>query len=155
VSPAPAREDPHDLGDEDLSPLRPRAEPRRLDERHAVGMRALPRDVARADPDADADPRHVGAPARGLDRLLDRDRRRHRVGRAGERRHDAVAEIVVERAAVLRDRVGQEAVVYLPALLGALLAQLDTPGRRRHQVGEEDRGRAGGPAAGCAGIGRV
>jgi hypothetical protein len=52
---APAREHTHDVGDEDLAALRFGAEPRRLDEREAMGVLVLPRDVARADPDPDDD----------------------------------------------------------------------------------------------------
>src|SRR5262249_48880360 len=65
------------------------------------------------------------------------------VGGAGERRHDAVAQIVVERAAMRGDGVREEAMVRLPPALSAFLAELDTPRRRGHEVGEEDRGRAG------------
>jgi hypothetical protein len=55
----------------------------------------------------DGDSRDVGTPARGLDRLLDRDRGGHRVGRTGKGRHDAVAEIVVERAVMQGDGLGK------------------------------------------------
>jgi hypothetical protein len=107
----------------------------------------LPGDIADADPDADGDARNVGAPAGSLDPLLDRHRGGHGVGRAGKRRHDAVAEVVVERAVVLRDRLGQQPVKCLPVRLGPLLPELRPQRRRADEVAEEDRGRAG-PAFG-------
>ena len=50
----------------------------------------------------------------------------------------------MERAVMRRDRVAKEAMVGLPARLGAFLAEPDAQGRRCHDVGEKDRGRAGG-----------
>jgi hypothetical protein len=151
MPPAPAGEDAHDLGDEDLPPFGHRTEPRRLDERQPMRVGGLPGDVPRANPDPDAGARHIGPAGGRVDRLLDRDRGGHRVGRAWERRHDPVAEVVVERAAMGGDGVGQEPMVGLPACLGAFLAELHAPGRRGHEVGEEDRGGAGGPLGGLGG----
>ena len=55
----PTGQHAHDVGDEDLPTVGLRAESRRLDEGKAVGMLVLPRDVARADPDADGDRRRA------------------------------------------------------------------------------------------------
>jgi hypothetical protein len=145
VPPTPAGEDTHDLGHEDLPPLGHRAEPRRLHERYAVRVGALPGDVASADADPHTHPRPVAAPARRLGRLLDRDRGRDRVGRARERGHDPVAEIVVERAVVGADRLGQQPLVRLAMRLGVLLPEPHAQLGRSDEIGEENRGGAGGP----------
>jgi hypothetical protein len=107
VPAAPARQHPHDVGDQDLPALGLRAEPGGLDEWQAVRVVALPRDVAGADADPYANRGRARPLPLGGDRLLDRDGRGHRVGGAGKRRHDAVAEVVVERAAMGGDGLAQ------------------------------------------------
>ncbi len=94
------------------------------------------------------DRRLRAASAAGHDRLLDRDRRRHGIGRAGERGHDAVAEVVVERAAVGRDVSARSRLMRLPLRLGALFPERRAQRRRADEIREEDRRGAGRGAGG-------
>jgi hypothetical protein len=74
------------------------------------------------------------------DRLLDRHRRVHCVGRSGERGHDPVTEILDDLSPVRLDDARQQPVVLVAQLLGRVLAQPRTELGRPHQVREEDDG---------------
>jgi hypothetical protein len=71
--------------------------------------------------------------------LLNRHRRCHRVGRARERRHDPVPEVVVERALVRGDRLTEQAMMLASRHLRALLPELRPQRRRAHEIREENR----------------
>ena len=57
------------------------------------------------------------------DRLLDRHRSSHRIGRPGEGGHDPVAEVLDLVPAVRLDGVGGQGVVFVAQLLGRVLTQ--------------------------------
>ena len=130
---AAARQQPHQLGDEDLAGLGERAQARRLDHRSAEAVVVLERHVAgrHADPHRERDP--LAAAVR-VERLLHRDRRGQGLGRARERDDHAVARALDDVAAVRRRLLGEQRIVGAPQLLGAL-----SPSCTRISVDPPDR----------------
>ncbi len=139
AAPTPS-EHPHDVGGEDLPARRCAAQPGRLDHGHAEGVAVLDGDVARrqADPDGERLPLLAG---QDVDALLQRDAGGHRRGGAGERGEGAVAQPLDERAAVLGDHVGDEAVEAPTQVLGGVLTQRGAQLGGPDQVDHEDRRR--------------
>src|SRR5581483_8611480 len=132
----------HDLGDEHLAAAGSGTEPGGLDDRGAETVALLQDDVAGAQPD----PHLPGGrapvrPALPFQRLLDADRRGHRLRSPGEDRHDAVTEFLDHPPPVGVDDVGHQPVVLATGGLGGVIAQPRPQGGRTHQVREEDDGR--------------
>ena len=117
-------QDPHHVGDQDLPAVGGGAQPRRLDHRRAVDVAAVEGDVTgrHADPDGQRN-RGLSGADEPVDRLLDGHRRRHRVGRSGERGHDPVAEAFDDAAVVGRHGLSEKAVMGAAQFLGRVFAQ--------------------------------
>ena len=139
VAAAAAREMPHDLGAQDLAAVGRGFEPLRLDHRQAEAVVAVEGDVADADADPHLDALLGAAAVVPVDRLLDRDRRGHRVDRRRERGHHAVAGVLHHEAAVHDDRVADERVVLHPQVVGRFLTDAGAQRGRPDEVGEQHR----------------
>jgi hypothetical protein len=122
VPAATARKCADDFRDEYLVTLRGGTQARGLDDRRAVRVRAVPGDVAGAHPDPHGE-RGGSSAIAPLDRLLDRHRGRHCLGRADEGRQNAVAQVLDHRSAVCRDRVGEQPLVRQPETFGGVLPE--------------------------------
>src|SRR5206468_758886 len=72
------------------------------------------------------------------ERQLDRDRALERAARGVERRHEAVAQALQLRAAVLAEPLADDGVVRAQELLGRGVAEALRERRRPDQIGEED-----------------
>ncbi len=118
-----AGEETYDVAEQDLATVGVVAQARGFDDRCAEAVVVLERDVARAQPDAHL---QVGAaPTRQpVDRLLDRDRGAHRLGRGREDDHEAVAQRLDLGAAVRGQRVAHERVVRASQVVGPSVAQV-------------------------------
>ena len=96
-------------------------------------------DVPRADPNPDLQSRGT-RPVVPSDRLLDRHRRAHRIGRPDEGGHDPIAEVLDEMPPARLDGARDQCVVLAAQVLGNVLAHPRTKLSRSHQVREENDG---------------
>ena len=138
VSVATSRQDSHHVGHQDLAALGTGTQSAGLDYWSAEAVAVIPRDVARADPDADSCSA-VAAPVRDGDRLLHRDRRRDRASRASERGDDAVTHPLDDRPTVPQDEIGQQPIVSAAEMIGPVLAHRHPQLRRADQIRNQDR----------------
>ena len=135
---SPTRQQPHHVREIDRTGRRRRAEPRGLDDRRAEAVTLFERDVTGRHTDTHGQRRAL-APAVGVQRLLHRDRGRERLGRAGERDQQPVAETLDHAAAVRVGLLAEQRVVRAAQLVGARLADLSAQTRRVGQIGDDDR----------------
>jgi hypothetical protein len=97
----------HDLGHEDLAPARKRAQARRLDHRRSVVVALEQSDLAHAEPHPDRQRLlRIAVPA--VERLLHPRRGVECRGRAREREHQAVAEVLHLAAAGCFDPAAED-----------------------------------------------
>ena len=94
ISTAGASKHPHEGRHEDLAALRSTTQTRRLDHGCAEQIVPLASSITRADPDTELDLIETSH------RLLDRDRRADRIGRASERGHVTVAEALHQHSLI-------------------------------------------------------
>ena len=140
---ATARQDAHDLGDEDVTAIGGTAEPGRLHHRRAEAVTVLEGHVTGRDPHADRKLELVVAGVQ-VDRSLHGHSGSDGLGRAGEHDEHAIAEALDHRAAVCLGRVDERAVVLPTHHLRAFLAELRAELGRADEVADEDRRRLGG-----------
>ncbi len=138
VTVATTRQDAYDVGDQDLAALGTGTQSGGLDYWGAEAVAVIPRDVARADPDAHGRSA-VAVPVGDGDRLLHCDRGRDRARRASERGDDAVAHSLDDFSTVLQDEFGQQPIVSAAETVGRVLADRHPQLRRADQVRDQDR----------------
>ena len=131
-----AGESAHEIVAEDLAPVGGVAQSGGGDDRRAVTVAVLPRDVTRADPDAHLEAAVVAPlPVGAVDPSLDLVGGVDGLGGRTERREDAVAEPLDHRPALLGDRGAEDLVVAAPNEIG-----LDVAEARPHLGATDDVG---------------
>jgi hypothetical protein len=129
----------HELGREDLAARSGVTEPLGQHDRRAEEVSLVAHGLAGVQPHSDVELLRTGAAVVPVDGPLHRDRAGHRVHRAREDHHEAVAEVLDLLPPPFRDRLAQQREVRAPQPLAGLVAQLVEDLRAAHQVREEER----------------
>ena len=133
-----SRQRPHRVAAKDLVALGGTAQPCRLDHRQAVDIVRVDMHIADRETDADVEPGRADRASFRVDRALQSHSTFDRTSRTLEYGHDPVAEALYDRAIARDDGPAKQLVEGLTQPVGGGVTDRCPPGRRPHDIREQD-----------------